>query len=108
MKARIPPKNRLSRSAIKAVNEYAAEKSHDELTRFLKMVNVVLNRYFKLGKKRLNRFNSLLRDEMMKHQGDPALWVTVDRILIDEIGLPFQREDYERREQAMIEAKKIK
>ena len=101
MKARIPPQRRLSRQTLDAVDEYIRQKMHNELTRFLKIVNVVLNRYFGLGTVRLNRFNQLLNEEMAKHQGDPALWVTVDKIVIDELKLPFSCEDYEEREEAM-------
>ncbi len=108
MKARIPPNNRMTSVAKSAVDRYIYEKTHDELMRFLKIVNVVLNRHFGFGKTRLNRFNSELNGEMAKHQGDPALWVTIDRILIDEIGLPFEREDYTAREDAMQSIKHMK
>ena len=101
MKARIPPQRKVNRQTLDAIDEYMRQKTHNELTRFLKIVNVVLNRHFGLGTVRLNRFNSLLNEEMAKHQGDPALWVTVDKIVIDELKLPFRREDYEEREEAM-------
>lgn len=101
MKARIPPQRKLNRQTLGAVDDYMRQKTHNELTRFLKIVNVVLNRRFGFGTVRLNRFNSLLNEEMAKHQGDPALWVTVDKIVIDELKLPFSREDYEEREEAM-------
>lgn len=106
MKARIPPQRKLNRQTLGAVDDYMRQKTHSELTRFLKIVIVVLNRYFGFGTKRLNRFSSLLNAEMAKHQGDPALWVTVDKIVIDELKLPFAREDYEEREEAMEQCKK--
>ena len=108
MKARIPPDKRMTLAAKSAVDQYIYEKTHDELMRFLKIVNVVLNRHFGFGKTRLNRFNAELNSEMSKHKGDPALWVTIDRILIDEIGLPFKREDYESRENAMQSTRHMK
>ena len=108
MKARIPPKRKVNRQTLDAVDEYMRQKTHNELTRFLKIVVVVLNRFFGFGTVRLNRFNSMLNEEMAKHQGDPALWVTVDRIVIDELKLPFSREDYEEREEAMKLSKRKK
>ena len=108
MKARIPPQNKLSRQTLDAVDEYMRQKTHNELTRFLKIVVVVLNRFFGFGNKRLSKFIRLLNEEMAKHQGDPALWVTVDRIVIDELKLPFSREDYEEREEAMEISKRKK
>ena len=101
MKARIPPQRRLNRQTLGAVDDYMRQKTHNELMRFLKIVVVVLNRFFGFGNKRLSKFISLLNEEMAKHQGDPALWVTVDKIVIDELKLPFSREDYEEREEAM-------
>lgn len=106
MKARIPPQRKLNRQTLGAVDDYMRQKTHNELMRFLKIVNVVLNRRFGFGTVRLNRFNSMLNEEMAKHQGDPALWVTVDKIVIDELKLPFAREDYEEREEAMEQCKK--
>ena len=98
----------MNRQTLDAVDEYMRKKTHNELTRFLKIVNVVLNRRFGFGTVRLNRFNRLLNEEMAKHQGDPALWVTVDKIVIDELKLPFEREDYEEREEAMEISKRKK
>ena len=106
MKARIPPQRRLSRQTLGAVDEYIRQKMHNERIRFLKIVVVVLNRFFGFGNKRLSKFISLLNEEMAKHQGDPALWVTVDKIVIDELKLPFSREDYEEREEAMEQCKR--
>lgn len=108
MKARIPPQRKLNRQTLDAVDEYMRQKTHNELIRFLKIVLVVLNRHFGFGTKRLNRFSRLLNEEMAKHQGDPALWVTVDKIVIDELKLPFEREDYEEREEAMELSKRKK
>lgn len=46
MKARIPPQRRLNRQTLGAVDEYMRQKTHNELTRFFKIVVVVLNRFF--------------------------------------------------------------
>ena len=108
MKARIPPQRKVNRQTLDAVDEYMRQKTHNELTRFLKIVVVVLNRFFGFGNKRLSKFIRLLNEEMAKHQGDPALWVTVDKIVIDELKLPFSREDYEEREEAMELSKRKK
>ena len=46
MKARIPPQRKLNRQTLDVVDEYMRQKTHNELTRFLKIVVVVLNRFF--------------------------------------------------------------
>lgn len=105
MKARIAPQRKLSNKEKQAINEYITKQKNEELMRFLKLINVILNRDFGFGKQRLQKFDSALINEMERHQGDPALWVTVDRILIDELKLDFPYENYEEREKAMEEMK---
>ncbi len=49
MKARIPPQRKLNRQTLDVVDEYMRQKTHNELTRFLKIVVVVLNRFLDLA-----------------------------------------------------------
>lgn len=49
MKARIPPRKKLNRRTLGAVDDYMRQKTHNELIRFLKIVIVVMNRYFGFG-----------------------------------------------------------
>lgn len=105
MKARIPPQRRLSRQSRGTVDEYIRQEMHNERIRFLKIVVFVLNRHFKLGNKggdgKLSKFTKLVLKTLKEHDGDPALWVNLDKVVIDELKLPFSREDYEEREEAM-------
>ena len=112
MKARIPPQNKLSRQTLDAVDEYMRQKMHNDRIRFLKIVVFVLNRHFKLGNKggdgKLSKFMKLVLKTLKKYDGDPALWVNLDKVVIDELKLPFRREDYEEREEAMELSKRKK
>ncbi len=84
MKARIKPKHMFSKHIRDAADEYVRDEvdkaKRDELYRFLKVFFVTLNEEFKFG-----------HDRLMK------------LLLIDRLGLPFEREDYEEREKAMLE-----
>ena len=110
MKARIPPQRRLSRRTLGVIDDYTRKEIHDGLTRFLKIVVFVLNRHFGLGNKggdgRLSKFMKLVFKTLEEHDGDPALWVNLDKVVIDELKLPFRREDYEEREEAMEQCKR--
>ena len=112
MKARIPPQRRLNRQTLGAVDDYIRQKMHNERIRFLKIVVFVLNRHFKLGNKggdgKLSKFMKLVLKTLKKYDGDPALWVNLDKVVIDELKLPFSREDYEEREEAMEQSKRKK
>lgn len=112
MKARIPPQRKVNRQTLDAVDDYMRKEIHDSLTRFLKIIVFVLNRHFGLGNKggdgRLSKFMKLVFKTLEEHDGDPALWVNLDKVVIDELKLPFSREDYEEREEAMELSKRKK
>lgn len=107
MKARIKPKDIFSKQARKAVDEYVREEvdraKKDELTRFLKVFFVTLNKEYKFGHDQLFKLLKEAENLMLDNQGNEILWDKIDEILIDRLGLPFDREDYEEREQAVLE-----
>ncbi len=107
MKARIKPKDIFSKQTRKAVDEYVREEveraKRDELYRFLKVFFVTLNKEYKFGHDRLFKLLKEAEQLMLDNQGNEILWDKIDELLIDRLGLPFEREDYEEREKAMIE-----
>jgi hypothetical protein len=107
VKARIKPKHIFSKHIREAADEYVREEvdkaKRDELYRFLKVFFVTLNEDFKFGHDRLMKLLLKAEKLMLDNQGNEILWDKVDELLIDRLGLPFDREDYEEREKAMIE-----
>lgn len=107
MKARIKPKDIFSKHIKDAADDYVREEvdrvKREENIRFLKVFFVILNEEFKFGHDRLFRLLKKAEKKMIENQGNEILWDKIDELLIDRLGLPFDREDYEEREKAILE-----
>ena len=88
MKARIPGSRALLKPDKKAVRDYVDQHQKDVSRRLLKLACVTLHLHFGFGKERLGRFLMQMNGLM----GDELLWWHVDKLLIDQIGLEFDRE----------------
>ena len=88
MKARIPGSRALLKPDKKAVRDYVDQHQKDVTRRRLKLACVSLHLEFGFGKSRLGRFLMKMNSLM----GDELLWWHVDKLLIDQIGLEFDRE----------------
>lgn len=88
MKARIPGSRALLKPDKKAVRDYVDQHQKAVTRRLLKLACVTLHMHFGFGRERLGKFlmqmNGLIGDEL--------LWWHVDQLLIDQIGLEFDRE----------------
>lgn len=89
MKARIPGSRALLKPDKKAVRDYVDQHQKDGTRRLLKLACVTLHLHFGFGKERLGRFLMQMNGLM----GDELLWWHVDKLLIDQIGLEFDREE---------------
>lgn len=89
MKARIPGSRALLKPDKKAVRDYVDQHQKDVARRLLKLACVTLHLHFGFGKERLGRFLMQMNGLM----GDELLWWHVDKLLIDQIGLEFDREE---------------
>ena len=88
MKARIPGSRALLKPDKKAVRDYVDQHQKDVTRRLLKLACVTLHLHFGFGKERLGKFLMQMNGLM----GDELLWWHVDKLLIDQIGLEFDRE----------------
>ena len=88
MKARIPGSRALLKPDKKAVRDYVDQHQKDVTRRLLKLACVTLHMHFGFGKERLGKFLMQMNGLM----GDELLWWHVDKLLIDQIGLEFDRE----------------
>lgn len=80
-------------------NEVEAEfhkQSNDMAQRFFKLFCVCLNQEFGFGKYRLSRLLQAINNLSGERERDEIFWSHIDRIVIEQIGLDFNREDYER------------
>lgn len=72
----------------KAVRDYVDRHQKDVTWRLLKLACVSLHLEFGFGKDRLGRFLMKMNSLM----GDELLWWHIDKLLIDQVGLEFDRE----------------
>ncbi len=92
MKSRLPCKNRMSKKEIKATNEYLKIERESTMRRFFKLMCYTLNREYGFGAGRLQVVISSVENLCEEHEIDPIFWQHLDRVVIDELKIKFQRE----------------
>ena len=96
MKARIPiPKKQRKNLEIEArvVCKAEMEKQKNEMMRrFFKLMCYSLNDKFGFGEKRLSRLLSAINDTIFEADNDPIFWEHIDKIVIDTLGMPLERD----------------
>lgn len=104
MKCNLSFKNRMSKREREDIKsyiynnsiEYIKQENRNCIRRTFKLMAVRLNEKYGFGKKRLSEL-FILCGEVSKNERyqDPIFWEHVDRKVIDEMGLAFERENYE-------------
>ena len=96
MKARISPKNKLTKKQQDLMRELAEEelskKQYGFTRRLFKAFCYVLNRKYGFGKYRLSAAIGEIEQVMDECLTSEIFWEQLDRVVIDEIGLDFVRE----------------
>lgn len=100
MKARISvlSKNQQKKALaeIDKMTDEVIEKKMAQVTRrLLKLVCHVLNEHFRFGKHRLSLVINEIGKLSTEHDDDELFYEHLDRIVIDYLGLPFEREQEE-------------
>ena len=88
MKARIPGRRALLKPDKQAVRDYVDQHQKDVTRRLQKLACVALHLEFGFGKERLGKFLMKMNGLM----GVELLWWHIDKLLIDQVGLEFDRE----------------
>lgn len=93
MKAHIPAKAALSKQSKQAVKEYVDSYEKDCMRRFLKLSCVALHddEIDPFGPKKLARYLKKITE--LAQNDDEIFWYHVDKLLIDQLGIQFERED---------------
>lgn len=96
MKARISPKNGLTKKQLDLMEEYAAEickkRMFGMMRRIFKSFAYSLNRYYGFGKYRTMVVLDKAKEIMDEYPENEIFWEQLDRVCIDEIGIDFVRE----------------
>ena len=113
MKARIPKisgndrKRMLSEVEIevkKAWEKVEEEKTIDITRRVLKTIIYTLNTEYGYGIKRISRLFNSFTKMLEESSKDEVYWEHIDRVVIDKLGLPFER-DYTNNGQVISESR---
>ena len=95
----------MSAKEKKEIHEYIKEKCADYLyeeqknclRRLYKLIAVHLNNEYGFGKQRIEiLFKACGEDALESQQEDEIFWQHVDDFVIKQLGLDFEREDYEK------------
>ena len=99
MKAYIRPINKVTNKQREAIRQVTAEQlekdRQDLMRRFFKLLCIILNDEHGLGRKRLYKIVGRIQELANERANDEVFWFHVDRKVIDEIGMDFNREDYD-------------
>ena len=113
MKARIPKisgndrKRMLSEVEIevkKAWEKVEEEKTIDITRRVLKTIIYTLNTEYGYGIKRITRLFNSFTKMLEESSKDEVYWEHIDRVVVDKLGLPFER-DYTNNGQVISESR---
>ena len=113
MKARIPKisgndrKRMLSEVEIevkKAWEKVEEEKTIDITRRVLKTIIYTLNTEYGYGIKRISRLFNSFTKMLEESSEDEVYWEHIDRVVVDKLGLPFER-DYTNNGQVISESR---
>lgn len=91
MKARVP----IPRDIRRRMDEYNRNESRNMTRRMFKVLAVSLNRMYGFGGRRILRVIDDMTMLLREHENDPVFWTHLDRRVIDELGVPLDRENYD-------------
>lgn len=95
MKAHIPASARLTRRQKQIVREYDASVANENFQRFVKLSIVSLHEKFGFGHDRCADFLGEISKLAEEAEKDPIFWSHIDRVVLNELKMTFDRENYE-------------
>lgn len=94
MKARLPISNKLKSKVREEIAKEYEKQGNDATRRIFKLFCVSLNKKCGIGKKRLLSVLEEVDTLSIESKRDEVFWSHIDRIVIDQIGINFERENY--------------
>ena len=94
MKARIVLTDRVTSKQKQAVKEYNRLEQKNIMRRYFKLLCYVLNENFGFGKSRLLKVIGQIEEASRLHNDDEEFWYHLDKRVIEQIGLQFEKEKY--------------
>ena len=95
MKARLPINNKMKRQVRQEVSKEYERQGQATARRIFKLMCAVYNELYGHGKVRCMRAIERISWLSAKHKDDEVFWAHIDRVVIEQMGVEFEREDYE-------------
>lgn len=97
MKARIPMQftNKQKAAIREGVAAELQRQGQDNIRRVFKLLCASLHAQYGFGRVRCMRIIDRINTTAAKHEQDEVYWKHIDT-LMEQMGIPFQREDYEK------------
>ena len=103
MKVRISEFDKLNKKQREAIDEYIKTRgievyqneAEGDFRRYYKLLAVALNEKFGFGKKRIQEVFEAISEVGKQREHDEVFWAHVDKVVIDQIGIEFERENYD-------------
>ncbi len=95
MKARLPISNKLKQQVRQEVAREYERQGQSAARRTFKLMCAVYNELYGHGKGRCMRAVSRISELSEKRKDDEVFWTHIDKVVIDQMGIEFEREDYE-------------
>lgn len=95
MKARLPINNKMKNQVWQEVKNEYDRQGRERTRRMFKLMCAVYNELYGHGKIRCGRAIARISELSAKHKDDEVFWAHIDRVVIDQMGIEFEREDYE-------------
>jgi hypothetical protein len=96
MKARLPltcaQQKRIHDDMVREYGKVAEKEREDMTRRIIKAMLYILNTEFGWGVKRLTRLFNVFAKHINYSADDLVYWEHIDRVVIDQMGLPFERD----------------
>ena len=97
MRSRIPLNKDQQKVVRQTVREEFQKQGHEMARRYFKLFCVALNRDYGFGRERLKKVIGEIEKTSSQSFDDPIFWTHIDKVCIDELKMPFEREDYAER-----------
>ncbi len=96
MKARLPLNNKLKKRVREEVEQYYNNVGEEHSRRTFKLLFVILHQHFGFGTNRILKIMEKVADLSHERNQDEVFWAHIDRLLIEHLKLPLDREDYDK------------
>jgi hypothetical protein len=94
MKARLPINNKLKQQVRQEVAKEYERQGQDATRRIFKLFCIALNEKYGFGKNRLLSVLQEVECLSVESQQDEVFWTHVDKVVVDQLGINFEKENY--------------